>query len=106
MLPLAFFFHELCSILRQLNELSISKETLLSTMAINMKRKFDKYWRNVDNINYLLFVAVVLGPRYKLDYGKYCLAMIYDSHIASKLSKKLDSTLQCLSDFYGQEASK
>ena len=89
-----------------MNELSISKETFLSTMAINMKRKFDKCWENVDNISCLLFVAVVLDPRYKLDYVKYCLTMVYDSHIASKLSKKLDSTLQCLSDFYGQEASK
>ena len=71
-----------------------------------MKRKFDKCWKNVDNISCLLFVAVVLDPRYKLDYVKYCLTMVYDSHIASKLAKKLDSTLQRLLDFYGQEASK
>ena len=51
------FFHHLCSVLQQLNELSGSEDPLLSTMARNMKKKFDKYWGNADNINCLLFIC-------------------------------------------------
>lgn len=46
-----------------------------------MKKKFDKYWGNFDNTNLLLYVAVVLDPRYKLGYITYCLGCFYDAHL-------------------------
>ena len=67
-----------------------------------MRRKFEKYWGNGDNINCLLFVAVVLDPRYKLDYLKYYFGMIYDVVTASKLCKKFDQTLKRLLNFYNE----
>ena len=90
------FFQQLCSILQQLNELSGSEDPLLSTMARNMKIFFDKSWGNADNINCLLFIAVVLDPRYKLDYVNYCLGMIYDPITTSKMSKKINESFASL----------
>jgi len=29
---------------------------------------FDKYWKSEGNLNYLLFIAVILDPKYKLQY--------------------------------------
>ena len=79
------FFHEICTIHMRLKELCEKEDSLLSAMAMGMRRKFEKYWGNGDYINCLLFVVVVLDPRYKLDYLKYCFGMIYDVVIASKL---------------------
>ena len=59
----------------------------------------------MDNINCLLFIAVVLDLRYKLDYVNYCLGMIYDSITASKMSKKINETLHRLLSFYGGDSS-
>ena len=59
----------------------------------------------MDNINCLLFIAVVLNLRYKLDYVNYCLGMIYDPITASKMSKKINETLHRLLSFYGGDTS-
>ncbi|GJX26511.1 zinc finger BED domain-containing protein RICESLEEPER 2-like protein [Tanacetum coccineum] len=42
-----------------------------------MKDKYDKYWDNLDNMNVLLYVALVLDPRNKLKYLEFCLDLIY-----------------------------
>ncbi|XP_022862035.1 uncharacterized protein LOC111382328, partial [Olea europaea var. sylvestris] len=44
-----------------------------------MKIKFDKYWGNVDKMNKILIVAVVLDPRYKLEFVVHCIGILYDS---------------------------
>ncbi|BFG32438.1 hypothetical protein CerSpe_187120 [Prunus speciosa] len=36
-----------------------------------MKKKFDKYWGNIQEVNQVLIVVVVLDPRYKMDYIQY-----------------------------------
>ncbi|PWA59793.1 Double-stranded RNA-binding-like domain-containing protein [Artemisia annua] len=53
-------------------------------MALSMKEKYDKYWDNMDNMNFLLHVALVLDPRNKLYYLKYCLGLIYGEPEESK----------------------
>ncbi|GKB33460.1 zinc finger BED domain-containing protein RICESLEEPER 2-like protein [Tanacetum coccineum] len=46
-------------------------------IALSMKDKYDKYWDNLDNMNVLLYVALVLDPRNKLKYLEFCLDLIY-----------------------------
>ena len=49
----------------QLNQLCNGKgDPLLKGMAQRMKLKYDKYWKSVDRINLMLFVAVMVDPRY------------------------------------------
>ena len=61
------YFHELVSLQDQLNQLCNGKgDPLLKGMAQRMKLKSNKYWGSVDRINLMLFVAVVVDPRYKL----------------------------------------
>ena len=38
----------------------IDGDPLLRSMAVEMKRKYDKYWGSIDHINLMIFVAVVL----------------------------------------------
>ena len=71
------YFHELVSFQDQLNQLYNGMgDPLLQGMAQRMKLKFDKHWGSVDRINPMLFVAVVVNPRYKLKYVKFWLAMV------------------------------
>ena len=69
-------------------------------MTIGIKRKFEKCWVNIDNINIMMFIAFVLDPRYKMKYLKYLFGMVYDVATATKLSKKVDDILQRLLNFY------
>ncbi|KAK4404032.1 putative AC transposase [Sesamum angolense] len=68
-------------------------------MAIRMKEKFDKYWSNIKNMNELLFVAMVLDPRYKMKYVSYCLNFMYGDGSSNALS--LERNIEhALNDLY------
>ena len=40
----------------------------IKKMAEMMKKKYDKYWGNINNINHLMFISVFLDPRGKMEY--------------------------------------
>ncbi|XP_024024324.1 zinc finger BED domain-containing protein RICESLEEPER 1-like [Morus notabilis] len=94
------YFHELCEMQNQLSKLSKQEDSMLSFMAVSMKKKYDKYWGNVENINYLLFVAIVLDPRYKMDYLTYCFSIMYDSFTSEILAKNVKDTMYRLHEVY------
>ncbi|KAL4579655.1 hypothetical protein LXL04_015811 [Taraxacum kok-saghyz] len=79
-----------------ITRMTLSQDEQKKRMAISMKAKYDKYWDNVDNMNYLLYVAVVLDPRNKLAYVSYCIELIYgkgmekSKEIVGNASKTLD----------------
>ncbi|KZV38952.1 hypothetical protein F511_41435 [Dorcoceras hygrometricum] len=90
------YFHELCLIKNVITE----KDPLLSRMAKGMERKFNKYWGDFEKINSLLFVAIVLDPRYKLKFTKYCLSHFYEKEIVDEMVRFVDQTLRRLYDEY------
>jgi hypothetical protein len=66
------YFHELLHIQKNIcRPCDSSRDVLLKNMAQKMKAKFDKYWGRIDNVNLMLFVAVVLDPRYKIKYVEF-----------------------------------
>ena len=44
---------------------------LFAMMARDMHEKFDKYWGDIEKLNLMMFVAIVLDPRYKLRFVKF-----------------------------------
>ncbi|XP_059292201.1 zinc finger BED domain-containing protein RICESLEEPER 1-like [Lycium ferocissimum] len=58
-----FFFHELFNLQSIIVQYSNCSDSILTDMARKMKIKFDKYWGDFEDINILLFFAVVLDPR-------------------------------------------
>ena len=42
-----------------------------------MRQKYDKYWGNVDNINYLMYFGVILDPHYLLELVTWNFAAMY-----------------------------
>nr|GEW99844.1 retrovirus-related Pol polyprotein from transposon TNT 1-94 [Tanacetum cinerariifolium] len=64
-------------------------------IVLSIKAKYDKYWDNLDNMNVLLYVALVLDPQNKLKYLEFCLDLIYPksrtetSNQGDQVSKRL-----------------
>ncbi|KAG7943234.1 hypothetical protein I3843_15G028400 [Carya illinoinensis] len=57
----------------------------LRTMAFNMKSKFEKYWGNIKKMNLLLYIALILDPRYKMR----CLDILFEGFYEDNTSKVL-----------------
>ena len=58
-------------------------------MAIETKKKYDKYWGSIDNINLMLFVAVVLNLRYRLKYVKFWFREWYEKDKGDAMNSKV-----------------
>ncbi|XP_021743212.1 zinc finger BED domain-containing protein RICESLEEPER 2-like [Chenopodium quinoa] len=94
------FFHELVSVSILLNDLVSSDDPDMCLMACRMKDKYEKYWGDQEKINLLIFIAVVLDPRYKLDYVEWMINEIYNSIVASKLVKNVKEAMNALYEDY------
>ncbi|KAK1379810.1 hypothetical protein POM88_026554 [Heracleum sosnowskyi] len=63
-------------------------------MVGSMKENFDKYWGDAEDINHVFFLAIVLDPRYKIGYLKYCFECVYDAESVARIVMKVESLLQ------------
>ncbi|CAO2830618.1 unnamed protein product [Amaranthus hypochondriacus] len=72
----------------------------LREMAQLMKGKYDKYWTNVNNVNILMFIALVLDPRLKLKYVEWIVQRSYDYINSISMCERIRDTLVKLFDFY------
>ncbi|WOL05483.1 hypothetical protein Cni_G14212 [Canna indica] len=70
-------------------------------MATRMKRKYDNYWANINNVNIMLFVAILLDPRFKLKSVDIIINKSYDAQNAKMLKEKLRKILSSMYDSYG-----
>ena len=96
------FFLEIMSI-HDTIELEHEKDSyLLRKMADYMKNKFEKYWGNFDNMNRLLYVGLVLDPRYKLRYLEYCFGTLYENQKATDMTERVKVVLVNFYDAYTQ----
>nr|XP_025626970.1 zinc finger BED domain-containing protein RICESLEEPER 2-like [Arachis hypogaea] len=77
-----------------------SLDTVLSSMPKKMKSKYDKYWGNIKNTNMMIFIAVVLDPRYKLQLIKWSFEKLYEKKDAEFLTSKVKETLFKVFDSY------
>lgn len=77
-----------------------SSDNLLGKMAENMKAKYENYWGDVKKMNILLFVAVVLDPRHKMQFVRWGLNKVYEKNVAESLYKKTEETLYKIFDSY------
>jgi len=62
----SLFFMQLCIIQDALNDGCLSSDHIMSTVAISMRSKYEKYWGSMDKMNLMLYVAFVVDPRYKM----------------------------------------
>ena len=69
-------------------------------MTMKMMLKFEKYWGYDANQNFILYVANILDPRFKLKYVKFCFGEVYDYHKAQDITTKVKDHLVRLYEFY------
>ncbi|KAK9990979.1 hypothetical protein SO802_025964 [Lithocarpus litseifolius] len=94
------FFDEMFVIQENISHLSKSQNQLLKNMATKMESKFDKYWGKDDKINHLLYVVVVLDPRKKLRFLKFCFSEIYGNEVADVMVELVRGSLVKLYNYY------
>ncbi|KAD5960541.1 hypothetical protein E3N88_12013 [Mikania micrantha] len=77
-------------------------------MGLSMLAKFEKYWSNLDNINCLLYVALVLDPRKKMSYLEFCLSLMHGkgSKKVQEIKDLVKVTLMELFDEYKSKLDK
>ncbi|CAN1215282.1 Putative AC transposase [Linum perenne] len=49
----------------------------LKVSGSSMRRKYEKYWGDIEKMNTLLYIAVVLDPRRKMDFVAFTLSRVY-----------------------------
>jgi len=98
------FFHDFLLMQNKITQLIRGKKEKpgLASMAENMKLKFEKYWDNNDILNPLLFIAVILDPRYKVKFLEYGFSIIYDREKAKTFTKKVEDSLTRLFEWYAE----
>ena len=69
-------------------------------MGKKMREKFDKYWGTLSKLNVMLFIAVVLDPRYKMDYLRVKYTTYYGQHEAQELIDRITKALNIMIDEY------
>jgi hypothetical protein len=94
------FFHEFISMHTSISQLFKSENVNVSKMAKIMMTKHKKYCGDQDTQNFLLYVAIVLDPRFQLKYVRFCLGRLYDVEEAGNFTIKVKETLLRLFENY------
>ncbi|KAL4333087.1 hypothetical protein GQ457_07G000890 [Hibiscus cannabinus] len=68
----------------------------LRKMALSMKKKQEKYWGNINNINLMLFIVVLLNPRRKWKYVNWVIEKSFDEDIALELRGRISHALSSM----------
>ncbi|XP_019153680.1 PREDICTED: zinc finger BED domain-containing protein RICESLEEPER 2-like [Ipomoea nil] len=93
------FFSEISYLYCILNEM-VEADGAVKLMGANMKAKFEKYWGDIDKMNYMIFFANILDPRDKLEYMPTQLVHMYGEQKGKDYLDKLLAGLNELYDDY------
>ncbi|XP_028780610.1 zinc finger BED domain-containing protein RICESLEEPER 1-like [Neltuma alba] len=82
-------FHQIARVQKMLQRnITNNANSFLREMSTSMQVKYDKYWDQAENMNPLLFVAVILDPRYKLAYVNHMFDLLYVDAKVSLIMKE------------------
>ena len=79
--------HDLSDILVLMKEWKNGVDLRLGCMAMRMRKKYAKYWGNVERMNFTIFFAIVLDPRYKFKFLEWLIKRMYEIDEIVKLVK-------------------
>ncbi|KAK4394389.1 putative AC transposase [Sesamum angolense] len=81
-------FHEICEVDLLLRHWLSSNDVELIEMARKMKEKYDKYWGSIEKMNMILYYAVILDPRHKLEFIEFTFDKLYGGNRKSDVMKE------------------
>ena len=70
-------FHNLASILCELQKATMDLNTVVADMGLDMKAKYDKYWGDVVKMNQFPYFGVIFDPRFKFEYIEWSFNDMY-----------------------------
>jgi hypothetical protein len=86
----------------QINKMCNSDDVFLKSMALKMRKKYDKYWGKIEHLNMLLMISTVLDPRYKLKYVNWSIDDNFKPPEAKELKELLETNLyQLFAEYSG-----
>ncbi|XP_031099193.1 zinc finger BED domain-containing protein RICESLEEPER 1-like [Ipomoea triloba] len=71
------FFYEISNLSCMLDDMIGSDTSSEKAMRSQMKQKFQKYWRDLEKMNFLIFYANILDLRDKIEYMPSQFAQLY-----------------------------
>ncbi|XP_042961542.1 zinc finger BED domain-containing protein RICESLEEPER 2-like [Carya illinoinensis] len=93
------FCQQICKVKEELDEIIASGHTRLREMTLLMRAKYDKYWGgDFDRANMLLYIAVAIDSRFKVDDMVYGLGIAYGQVWAEHIALSVKETLDRLFD--------
>lgn len=90
------YFPEICDVHVQLVEWCKSPDDFVSSLALKMKSKFDKYW---SKCNLALTIAAILDPRFKMKLIEYYYPQIYGSHAPDNIKEVSNSIKELFNEY-------
>ncbi|KAK4382226.1 putative AC transposase [Sesamum angolense] len=81
-------FREICEVDLLLRHWLSSNDVELIEMARKMKEKYDKYWGSIEKMNMILYYAVILDPRHKLEFIEFTFDKLYGGTEKSDVMKE------------------
>ncbi|KAL0349937.1 UNVERIFIED_CONTAM: putative AC transposase [Sesamum radiatum] len=81
-------YHQICAVDLLLKQWLESDDFELCEMSKRMKQKFDKYWGSIEKMNMVIYYAVILDPRYKLEYIEFSFDTLYENVTQCLLMKE------------------
>jgi hypothetical protein len=89
---------QLCIIHHTLNDGYLSLDPILNAMGMHMELKYKKYWKNMDNINFLIYVTFILDPHSKMMALEFWLKKCNGLTWANKIKGMVKHLLKHLMD--------
>ncbi|CAL8161354.1 unnamed protein product [Prunus armeniaca] len=94
-------FHELVCLQVEIElKMSDPRDPVLQRVASSMKKKFDKYWGSFESVNKMIFVALVLYPRFKLQMLKISFQNLKAEE--NKIDEVVCEVRTCLLNLYNE----
>ncbi|XVF88285.1 hypothetical protein PTKIN_Ptkin19aG0037700 [Pterospermum kingtungense] len=95
------FLDDICDVYFTLTAWDADPNFEMHSMAKKMKDKFEKYWGNIDKINYLFFFfACMLDLRKKVEYVRFCFVEMFGEKEAENMTTKVRKGLEDLFNEY------
>ncbi|CAN1848269.1 Putative AC transposase [Linum perenne] len=98
------FVREMGKVFFHIRQMEASEDEATRNMASRMSKKLGKYWsekdgRN-DRFNRLVYIALVLDPRHKMEYPKFALKKLYGDVRGAQLLEEVNTELQDIFQVY------
>ncbi|GAU49294.1 hypothetical protein TSUD_89190 [Trifolium subterraneum] len=101
-------FHQIADIHCELQEACLDLNSVFASVCKEMVEKYNKYWGNVTNMNKLLYLGVILDPRFKMRIIEWKFKDMYEgrAQFGTDLLASIEVALTNLYNWYKQEYDK